>query len=241
MKTKKNIFFCLLCAIALVSCGKNPIDEPLIQVDKIPLDSFYFSCKINDSLIEMKSAPLLERTYGEYIQRLYKVQNSSQDSAIIGFKYGYYNDDYNVVIGISKSCLLDTVDIKNFNLPNNIKKEIMENNRYHMRFMPPITSVRSSTNKYSGFYIEINNLKTHDRYTTYLNDFSEYNNEAEYVKLSTNSEFDIVKSTELNSEIYADYKNIWFLESTFKCKIYKQGKTSFIQENVTEGQLKGCF
>lgn len=241
MKTKKNILFCLLCTLALVSCDNNAIDEPLAQVNKIPLDSFYFSCKINDSLIEMKSSPLLDRTYGASIQRLYKLENSPKDSAIVGFKYGYYNDDYNVVIGISKCCLLDTVDIKNFNISNNIKKEILENNRYQMRFMPPITSIRSSTNKYSGFYIEINDFKTKKRYTTYLDDFSEYNNDVEYVKVSTNSEFNIVKSTELNSEIYTGYDNIWFIESTFKCKIYNYGTTGLSMENVTDGKLKGCF
>ena len=241
MKTKKTILFGLLCTLALVSCDHNSIDEPSAQVNKIPLDSIYFSCKINGNLIEMKTAPILDRDYGISIQRLYKLQNSSKDSAIVGYTYGFYNDDYIIKIGISKSCLLDTIAIQNFNLPDGIKKEIMEKSSYQMQFMPPHTQIKLSAVRYSGFYIEINDLKKDSIYTTYYNDFSEYNNEVEYNKVSTNSEFNLTKSTELNSGIYADYKNVWFIESNFKCKIYKRGTTAFIMEDVTDGELKGCF
>lgn len=241
MKIKNTILFGFLCTFALVSCEHNPIDEPSAQVNRIPIDSIYFSCKINGNLIEMKKAPILDRDYGISMQRLYKLQKKSKDSIIIAYKYGFYNDDYIIKIGISKSFLNDTIAILNLNLPDGIKKEIMENSSYQMQFMPPHTQIKSATARYSGFYIEINDLKKYSTYTTYYNDFSEYNNEVEYTKVSTNSEFNITKSTELNSGIYADYKNVWFIDSKFKCKIYKRGTTAFIMEDVTDGILRGCF
>lgn len=241
MKTKKTILFGLLCIFALVSCGHNSNDELSTQVKKIPFDSIYFSCKINGNLIEMKKASILNRDYSISIQRLYKWPKNSKDSAIVAYKYGFYNDDYNIEIGISKSCLLDTIAIQSFNLPYGIKKEIMEKSSYQMQFMPPMTQIKLATARYSGFYLKINDLKSGSTYTTYYNDFSEYNNDVEYNKVSTNSAFNLTKSIELNSGIYADYKNVWFIESNFKCKIYKRGTTAFIMEDVTDGVLKGCF
>lgn len=241
MTQTKTFLLSLLCTFAFISCSSNSIDEPSVQVNKIPIDSIYFSCKINGDLIELKKVPVLDRSYGLSIQRLYKLKSGPRDSAIIIYKYGYYNEDYSVIVGISKSCLVDTIAIQNFNLPDIIKKEIMEKSSYQMRFMPPHASVRSSISKYTGFYIEINNLKDNSTYTTYLNDFSEYNNDVEYIKVATDSEFNITKSTELNSGIYSDYKNVWFIESKFKCKIYKRGINAYIMEDVTEGVMRGCF
>jgi len=242
MKTKKTILFSFLCSLILASCGHNSIDEPSVQVNKIPIDSFYITFKINGEVIEMKSTPTSTGyASGMSTDRLFKLKNSSQDSVIIGFTYEYFDDNYSIKIGISKCCLLDTIAIQNLSIPLSVKKEIMETTNYQLRFMPPIASVRSTINKYTGFYMVIYNKKNGSYYTTYLDDFSEYNNDVEYTKVSTNSEFKIIKSTELNSGIYADYLNTWFIESSFKCRIYRRGTNAFIMEEVTDGELKGCF
>lgn len=242
MKSKKTILFGLLCSIALVSCRQNPNDEPSIQVGKISVDSFYFYCKINGNPIEIKSPHSTIASSDVSIQRLYKLHNSFQDSTIVGYSHTYFNDNYIISIGIRKCCLLDTtISFGNFNLPEGIKKEVLEKSNYQMEFMPPGILIKSSSTKYSGFYIEIIDLKKNSKFTTYLDDISGNINEEEYIKVSTNSEFNILKSTELNSGIYADYKNVWFIESKFKCKIYKRERNAFIMEDITEGDFKGCF
>lgn len=241
MKTKKTILFSFLCSIIFASCGRDSIDESSVQVSKIPIDSFYVSFKINGEVIEMNSTSCSVNGIGISTDRLYKLKNSPQDSVIIGYTYEYSDDNYNIKIGISKCCLLDTIAIQNLSIPVTLKKEIMETTNYQLRFMPPITSVRSTINKYTGFYMVINNKKNGNYYTTYLDDFSEYNNDIEYSKVSTNSEFNIIKSTELNSGKYADYLNTWFIESSFKCRIFRRGTNAFIMEEVIDGELKGCF
>jgi hypothetical protein len=241
MKVIKILLFNLLCTIVLVSCGNDSNDESLVLKKKIPIDSIYFSCKLNGNLIEMNSASIVDRSYGAFITRLFKLKNSPNDSVIIGYKYGFYNADYSVVIGLSKACILDTLSIQNFYIPKGIKNEIMEKSSYQMQFMPPISTVKLSSVRYSGFYIEICDLKKELNYTTYLNDFSEYNNEVEYNKVSTNSGLNLIKSTALNSGIYADYLNTWFIESNFKCRIHRTGKSAYIMEEVTDGVLRGCF
>lgn len=234
----KNIFSIILNLFLLsliVSCEK-PIE---IEDGKIPIDSLYFSCKIDGELVTLKSPVVNSGSGGSSFQRLFKLKNVAKDSVIIGYYKSFQNDSIRVTIGFSKSVLVDSTSYHNwFNNGQNYKDQIYATGSYIYQYTVPSSFVTTSAQN-EGFYIEIWNINRKITYTSFPNQITDYS-KTKYDEFIGNTSCQITASMALDSGIYSDYRNAWFIESTFNCGLYKNNETDKTII-LSDGHFSGVF
>jgi hypothetical protein len=237
-----KFLFLIITASLFVSCDRN--DLPNANVGKIPIDSVYISFKIDGEEIVLQS-PTTTRGSQEYsLARLRKLPNNAVDSMIYGREYTYWTDNYIINVGFSKCLLLDTILMDDFSIPN-FQSELFETGDGALQFYPPPVPIRSVTSYYSGFYISIRDKRTSTSYKSYVEKSNLYDNLNLWDIFNDNSSFKIVSSRQLNTGIYSDYLNTWFLESNFECALFTNDisnpQISNFTKKITEGVIRGCF
>lgn len=237
----KNIFSIILnffLLFLIVSCEK-PVE---IEEDKIPIDSVYFSCKLDGELVILKSPEVTSGSGSSSYQRLFKLKNVPKDSAIVGYYQSFYNDSIRVTLGFSKKVLVDTgtsTDYTKFNSGQNYKDQIYATGLYIYQYAVP-TGFEKTTAQNEGFYIEICNVNRGITYTSFLNPITDYS-KTKYDEFKSNTSCQMTKSMALDSGIYSDYRNVWFIESTFNCILYEYGVETDKSIILSDGHFNGVF
>lgn len=238
----KILLYLILTASLLVSCDRN--DLPNANVGKIPIDSVYISFKIDGEAIVIQSPSTTLGGQGSSLARLHKMPNNSADSVIYGREYSYWTDNYIINIGFSKCLLLDTTLIEDYSSLD-LQSELFKSGDGSIQFYPPPAPLWSVTSFYSGFYITILDMRTSTSYKSYVEKSNLYDNLNRYDVFNANSSFKIVSSRQLNTGIYSDYQNAWFLESNFECALFTKDisnpQISNFTKKITEGVIRGCF
>ena len=238
----KNFLFLILTASLIVSCDRN--DLPNANVSKIPIDSLYFSCKIDGESFVIQSPSTTIESKGYFIARLHKLSNNSADSVIFGRENDYLTDNYIIRIGFSKCLQIDTTLIQDF-FNSNEQSELFTVGDGAIKFYSPPVPINCVTSLYTGFYITIRDLRTNVTYRSYVEKYRYYDNLNMYDVFKANSSFKIVSSRQLNTGIYSDYQNTWFLESNFECALFTNDisnpQISNFSKKITEGVIRGCF
>lgn len=239
---KNNITYLLLILAAsfIVACERN--DMLIADTGKIPIDSLYFSCKIDGKTLLIESPSTTMSSQGAYVQRLNKLPYNSADSVIYGKEYSYSTDNYLISIGFSECFFLDTTLVSNSAIPD-CKSDLFKTGDGTMQYYPPFSDNKGATSLYTGFYITILDKTTMLLYKSYVEKSSAYDNLNFYDTFKANSSFKIVNSKQLNSGIYSDYLNVWFQESNFECVLFNNNiYTSQIStKKITDGVIRGCF
>lgn len=236
---KKLIAFPIFVFILLlVSCDKNN-DLDNLSTTKIPIDSIFFSCKIDNQPIEFKSPSAESGLWESVTTRLMKVTNSTKDSILVSYTKGFRNERYRVEIGFSETILLaiDTTSLW-LTVPNQ-KSILLRKGIHSIQFLEQGFGYNEATPKYCGFRIDITDLISNIRYSSYVR-YRDPNTSTEYPDFKSKSSFEITNLTELNTGIYQDYNNAWFFNSKFHCKLYKNSEST---EPVllTDGVINCCF
>ena len=236
---KKLIAFPIFVFILLlVSCDKNN-DLDNLSTTKIPIDSIYFSCKIDNQPIEFKSPSAESGFWESTTTRLMKVQNSTKDSILVSYTQAFSNARYRVEIGFSETILLpiDTTSLW-LTVPNQ-KSFLLRKGIHSIQFLEQGFDYNEATPKYCGFRIKITDLINNIRYSSYVR-YRDPNISTEYPDFKSKNSFEITNLTELNTGIYQDYNDAWFFNSKFHCKLYKNSEST---EPVllTDGVINCCF
>lgn len=236
------LYSCLfiLFSFVFISCDRNEV--ALEKSQTIRTDSFYLSCKINGEQLVLQSPSAATNGGGSYLQRLYKLNNNSKDSTILGQNYNYSSPDYEISIGFSKCLLIDTVIAKGFSYPD-CNKLMFSTGKAISQFMPPFMLVESLTSKYTGFYITILDRKTNIKYKSYYDNMHECNNSTQYNYFLAHSTFNILKSMQLYPLHRSESISAWFIETTFNCVLYDFSNDSSkpTTKLLTDGVLRGSF
>jgi len=246
--TKKTSFFLSFCfPLLLTSCGQN---NDIESAKKIPIDSLYFSCKINDELIELKSPSVLQHLASNTSMILNKSTAGGKDSIIMGRSYICANNNYRVEFGMSRIFLVDTIIF----MSPKVNEVLLEKGKYPFQFMSFSNSLQDSlsqkyssfslgldkvVNQYCGFYIKIWDIKKGLYYSSFVSPKKE-GNTSDFDYFKNKSSFQISSSTKLDTGIYKNYLNTWFIESSFNCKLYDSESVDR-SAILTDGVLKGCF
>lgn len=239
---KNNVTYLLLIFAAsfLVACDRN--EMPTANAGKIPIDSLYFSCKIDGETLVMESPSTTMSAQSAYVQRLYKLPYNSADSVIYGREYSYCTDNYDISIGFSECFLLDTTLVANYAFPD-CKSDLFKTGDGAVQYFPPFSDNAGATSMHSGFYITILDKTTMLLYKSYVEKSSAYDNLDVYDTFRANSSFKIVSSIQLNTGIYSDYQNTWFQESNFECVLFNNNisNSQISTKIITDGVIRGCF
>ena len=236
---KKIIAFPIFVFILfLVSCDKNN-DFDNLSTTKIPIDSIFFSCKINNQPIEFKTPSAESGLWKSETTRLMKVQNSAKDSILVSYTKGFRNEHYRVEIGFSESILLDIDTTTLWLTVPNQKSLLLKKGIHNIQFIEHGFDNNEATSKHCGFNITITDLINNISYSSYVR-YRDPNISTEYSDFKSKGTFEITELTELNTGIYKDYINAWFFNSKFHCKLYKNSEST---EPVilTDGVINCCF
>lgn len=244
---KTMAFFILVFILFLVSCDKNnDLDNQPETKDvenqlttKIPIDSIFFSCKIDNQPIEFKSPSAESGIWKSETTRLKKVKNSTKDSILVSYTQDFRNEYYRVEIGFSESILLEIDTTSLWLTVPNQKSHLLRKGIHNIRFIEQGFEYNEATSKYCGFSIKITDLINNINYSSYVR-YRDPNISTEYSDFKSKSSFEITELTELNTGIYKDYMNAWFFNSKFHCKLYKNSEST---EPVilTDGVINCCF
>lgn len=237
MKKFFSIALNLFLLFLIVSCEK-PIEKEEV---KIPIDSLYFSCKLDGKLVTLKSPAVASGSGGSSFQRLLKLQNVPKDSVIIGYFKSFQDDSIRVTIGFSKSIAIDSASYANrFSNNQNYKDQIYATGFYTCLYTAPISVIASTSARNEGFYIEIWNINRKRKYTSFLNHRTDYSG-IRYDDFKRITSCKIAKSMPLNSGIYTEYRNAWFVDSTFNCKLYENSIGTEKSIILSDGHFNGVF
>jgi len=241
MNKRTFILLSLSLILGLISCEKNDYidDNKEIKLgETISLDSIYFSCKINDKLIELSSPSLTSGTINKMYKRLYKLPGHAKDSAIIQYSNQYQDEDYLITFGISGAFLVDTTSI----LGPGVKDLLYAEGEYLMQYLPTSGKyLEKETNKYLGYFIEIIDRKNYNHYFSYLA-YSPPVNEEEYTNFKVGSSLKINRS----EIVQIPYNNYLipqhFIEFSFNCKLFQFSSIhDYSTLTLTDGVIRGCL
>ena len=201
----------------LVSCDTiNVLDnQPTV---KIPLDSIFFSCKIDNQQIEFQSPGIKGGTWSEGAARLNKIKNSTKDSVLMCYSKGFQNERYIVEFSFSETILLD-IDTACFGcteIPSQ-RSLLLRKGIRSLQFLERF-HLNEPISQYCGFRIEIKDLNKNITYTSNIGD-RDPNISTDYKDFASKSQFEIAIVLEL-------YQNAWFINSQFRCKLYINSKSS---------------
>ena len=237
MKKTFSIILNMFLLFLIVSCEK-PIE---IEEEKIPIDSLYFSCKLDGELVTLKSPVVTSGSGGSSLKRLFRLKNVPKDSVIIGYYNSFQDDSLRITIGFSKRFLVDSTSYHNwFNEDLNYKGQIYATGLYSFQYAVPKSNFLTPTAQYEGFYIEIYNINRGTTYTSFLDQKTDYS-KTKYDEFKSNTSCQITKSMALNSGIYSDYRNAWFIESTFNCRLYENSIDTNQFIVLSDGHFNGVF
>jgi hypothetical protein len=228
----------LLSMVFLMSCEK---DEDFTET--IPIDSIYFSCKINDKLVEFEFPSARNNKWAKTVQRLNILKDNSQDSVIIEYLHEFSDDNYTITFCFSNSFLVDTVDIGVFS--PNVKEQMYKKGNHSVQYLLPAWGLNAITPMYCGFRIHIYDYQESILYTSNVNS-QEYANVIDYKDFIEKSSFEITNSFRLDSpsnftgSSLIDLADHWILEALFNCKLYVSGDVKR-PVYLSEGVLKGRF
>lgn len=221
---KVFIFPIFIFSLFLVSCDiNNDIDNQ--SAVKIPIDSLFFSCKINNQTIELKSPAANNVYWSQQAFQLNKIKNSTKDSILVSYSKTYLNDYYRVKISFSESVLLD-IDTTCFwcsTIPSQ-RSLLLRKGIHNMQYIERFNFIEPM-HQYHGFNIEIHDLIKNITYTSNIG-HNDPNISTEYMDFLSKSYFEITNVSELNTGIYEDYQNAWFINSLFRCKLYIDSKST---------------
>lgn len=229
MKKIVSIILNVCLLLLIVSCEK-PLDE-----EKIPINRFDFSCKINDKLITLHS-PLQATGEKRFLQRIYKTENNSKDSTFLAYEHSFLNDSIKLTIGFSKIVLADTTYQFWDTRGESFKNQIYSTGSHIYQFEDPEWGHLQPTAQFVGFYIKIRKINEGIEYTSYLNQITDLS-VSKYNEFKANNSCQISTSVSLGSETNSVYLNDWYIESTFECKLYENG----IETNKTIILSKGSY
>ena len=222
--------------LVLANCHN---DEPTAVADKkIPQDSLYFSCRINGTLVEMKSPESTFYSWGNSTQRLNKV-NGPKDSTIISYTREFHNDSLFITICYSRTILADTA-INFASADQEIKNQIYATGPYVVQYLPPGANIKELPIQNQGFSITIWNHNNGMRYVSYC-DLNVNRSPALYSEFEKISSCTILRSIALSSGVYADYNGARFVESTFALPLFSTTYLGAPTISLTEGQLIAVF
>lgn len=230
MEKNNPIILILFFLLLFVSCEK-PIDE-----EKIPINSLYFSCKIDGELVVLES-PLITSSSGGYsLQELYPSKKSLKDSVVMGYYKDFSNDSISVTIGFNRSLLVDSAYTLYNTKGQNYKDYIFATGAYIFQYANPSSGTKSIVTQNEGIYLQIDmkKMKNKGLYTSYKAYTKDYS-KATYDEFKSNSSCQITKS------MFLDYYKAWFIESTFNCKLYDTGYESTNSIILTEGHFSTVF
>lgn len=234
---KRLTFLTMLLIIFIVSCRKN--DDTELTDKKIPIDSIYFTCKINNKLIEFKSPSAKFSSWSKAVKRLYKLKNNTKDSVIIEYTQEYHDDNYIIGFRFSNSFIVDTLNIL-WDAPN-VKEYLYKKGTIPFQFLTLDFGLDEITPKYCGFKIYIYDRLNYINYSSNI-DYRQHANTNKYVDFVDKSLFQITNSFRLDSikNSIADISDNWFIEANFNCNLYDISDTNKIVF-LSGGILKGCF
>lgn len=222
----------------LVSCNKNEEIEQQ-PTAKIPIDSIYFSCKINDQTIEFKSPTAEKRTWSEDLVQQKKIKKSTKDSIFVSYAQTFSDEHYRIEIGFS-DYILSEIDTNSviLSIPNQ-KSHLLRKGIHNIQYLEQGFDYTKYLAKYCGFRIRIVDLTTGVNYSSYIS-FHDPNIVSEFSNFTSKSSFEITELTELNTGIYKDYINTWFFRSKFHCNLYINSDSTK-PVVLTDGVLNCCF
>ncbi|MFZ4456739.1 MAG: hypothetical protein ACOYOT_11010 [Bacteroidales bacterium] len=235
---KKIHQFIILFAFTLftLSCNKDSVVDPSTTNKQIPVDSLYFSCKIDGARIVLQSPHSTFYSWSGSTQRLYKVKNSPKDSTIVGFVEEFHNDSLFIKIGFSRTVLADTT-ISFPNTGENFKDRIYKLGIIPLQYLPPISDIKSLPEENQGFYITILDYEHNIQYTSYKN-FNPDRSASSYNEFKKGTSCVINESNPLENKIYT---NVRFINVDFACKLYQLTTNSSKIITITEGKIIGVF
>jgi uncharacterized protein YcfL len=239
---KKIISFQIFVLILLLtSCETN---NNLVNLDdelknKIPVDSIYFSCKINGQSIQFKSPNAENGSWEKAVTRLKRIKNSTKDSILVSYRQSFYDEYYIVEIGFSESILMEIDTTSNWLTVPSQKSVLLKKGIHNIQYLEHYFDYNEATVKYCGFMITITDRINRVNYSSYIR-FRDPNTYLEYNDFKSKSLFEITELAELNTGIYKDYVNAWFFNSKFNCKLYINSESKS-PVNLTDGVLNCCF
>jgi hypothetical protein len=236
---KKILILNFVFALFLISCQHDDVSKIISDSAKIPIDSFYLSCRIDGVDYVFESPMFSNQSQKSYAITLNGKNGLKYDSVIAGYSYGYYTDKYLIKIGFSNYFLMDTTASKT----GVLKDRIYKAGQNHMSYFPDYATIQSDISKYTGLSIDIYNYQTHKHYTSYYPNWSDYSNVDLYNFYMTNSSMHISKLMALNSGQYSDYQNAWYVESIFSCPVFEYDMLdgSYSTKQLSVGVLRGVF
>ncbi|HAH22317.1 MAG TPA: hypothetical protein DCL77_00855 [Prolixibacteraceae bacterium] len=210
-----------------------------MEEERIPIDSVDFSCQINGKLVTLHS-PLQGSGEKVFLQRIYRIKNSSKDSTLVGYEQSFQNDSIQLTIGYRKIVLADTTYRLGGTSGETFKDQIYATGSYIYQCEDPEWGHSSPTSQNAGFYITIKKMNEGVTYTSYLNQITELS-VTQFNEFKADNSCQITKSMALNSGIYADYRNAFYIESTFECKLYENGMQTNHSIRLSKGSYKGVL
>ena len=213
-----------------------------MEEEKIPIGMIDFSCQINGKLVTLNS-PLQGSGGKSFLQRIYRIKNSSKDSTLVGYEQSFQNDSIQLTIGYRKIVLADTTYRFGDTNGETFKSQIYTTGLYIYQREDPEWGRSSPTSQNVGFYIIIKRMNEGVIYTSYLNQIKDLSI-TKYNEFKANNSCQILKSMALNSGIYSDYpdyRNAMYIESTFECNLYANGNDTNKSIKLSRGSYKGVL
>jgi len=231
MEKNNPIILILFFLVLLVSCEKQ-IDE-----EKIPINSLYFSCKIDGELVVLKSPVITSNSFGISIMELNPLSKNLKDSVVLGYYKGFSNDSISVTIGFNRSLLVDSAYTLYNTKGLNYKENIFATGAYIFQYAYPTSITKTITAQEEGIYLQIGmkKMKAKGNYASYMAKTTDYS-KVTYDVFKCNSSCQITKSMNLDY-----YNNAWYIESTFNCKLYDTGYESTNSVILTEGRFSTVY
>lgn len=232
---KKELKYVIIAVFAacFCSCNKDTVIDSV--KNDIPIDSLYFSCKIDGVSIELKSPRSAFFSWQNSMQRLYKIKNGPKDSTIVSYTRGFDNDSLMIEIGFSSTVLADTTLLFP-NTQENFKEQIYHTGFVPFQYLEPISDIRLIPNQNQGFFITIRYYESNQKYTSYKR-FNPDRSLSSYTEFLKETSCVITDSRFLDNKIYT---NARFINANFSCRLYpvaNSAKTIYI----TDGKISGIF
>ncbi len=249
MITKTFLLSTLLLTILFVSCDKSNDLDQIKPESEMTVDSIYFSCTINNELLEFKSPTAMFSSSGKTNCRLGILEDLPNDLSIIEVIREFRDDKYLVEFRFNEVYLVDTTATL-WDIPE-VKEDLYKNGDHPFQFLSlEDYGIGSPSTPYVGVHIKIYDIENNKTYNSSIS-YVHRDNSNELNNFKNNSVMHITNSYFLNSNgsyndsFGTEASDNWYLEANFKCKLYSGDPfdPNYTKNaiNITDGVIKGCF
>ena len=249
MITKTFLLSTLLLTILFVSCDKSNDPDQIEPEQEISVDSIYFSCTINNELLEFKSPTAKFFSSGKVNSRLGVLKDNRNDSSFLEVSREFCNDKYFVKFRFNDIYLVDTTATL-WNLPE-VKEDLFKVGDHPFQFLSlDDFGMGIPSSPYVGVHINIYDIENHKTYNSSISyvhrdDLNELNDFKENTVMHITDSYFINSNASFNDTFGTETSDNWYLEANFKCKLYSGDPfdPNYTKNAlyITDGVIKGCF